>query len=71
MAFPLNAQPEPPIDTDLQSFFNANISGATYDSIEPVSEPGTMLLLGAGLICLGALGRKKFLKQQGRTKDPL
>jgi len=91
MAGPLNPRPFTPIDNDLQNFFNANISGVTYnvvndqnpaaifaatgtppgyddllvvaESITPISEPGTMLLLGAGLIFLVGLGRKKLLKR--------
>ena len=33
------------------------------DERAPVSEPGTMLLLGAGLIVLAGFGRKKILKK--------
>jgi hypothetical protein len=33
-----------------------------YLKINPVAEPSTMLLLGAGLIGLAGWGRKKFKK---------
>lgn len=32
------------------------------ESSVPVPEPATMLLLGAGLVCFGVVGRKKFFK---------
>ena len=34
----------------------------------PVPEPATMLLLGAGLICMAGLGRKKFRKRGGFSR---
>ncbi len=32
----------------------------TYDTPNPVPESGTMILLGMGLLCIGAVGRRKF-----------
>jgi hypothetical protein len=36
---------------------------------EPVPEPGTMLLLGFGLIGVVGLGRKRLLKRNQRKED--
>ena len=35
----------------------------TYNEASPVPEPATMLLLGSGLIGMGVIGRKKFLRK--------
>lgn len=47
---------------DVSSAFVDNVSFAC-ENCEPVPEPGTMLLLGAGVLGLLAFGRKKFYKK--------
>jgi hypothetical protein len=57
---------------DIDSFFwtfhggphagNFHYEGTT-DSITPITEPATMLLLGSGLVGLAAFGRKRFIRR--------
>ncbi|MBN1843577.1 MAG: PEP-CTERM sorting domain-containing protein [Deltaproteobacteria bacterium] len=42
--------------------FDDQLSVNVFGKVAPVPEPATMFLFGAGLIGLGALGRKKMLK---------
>jgi hypothetical protein len=63
------------VDADLAAWnpyvgkitFSTRLSGETssitaYHTATAVPEPGTLLLLGSGLLCLVAVGRKKFRK---------
>ena len=42
---------------------NRAMEYATFEPVQPVPEPSTMLLLASGLIGLGAYGRRKFLNK--------
>jgi hypothetical protein len=48
------------IDPDRTSFVNDD---EPAPGAAPVPDPATMLLLGCGLICISAAGRKKLLKK--------
>jgi hypothetical protein len=43
--------------------FNDQLAVNVFGKVAPVPEPATMLLLGAGLIGMGALGRKRIFKK--------
>lgn len=54
-------------------FLNITLSSATFSGevkhsdmrVEPITEPATLAILGAGLLVLGSLGRKRLLSKRG------